>query len=559
MRAILVMTLVILFSRTASACMAPPAPAKACDDTAHIRISPNGWASVTAHVKHAGSDNSFCLEPTWHAPEVTVLRDDGSLVGTYCPVPGVSYSFPDDGHHHGYATLEIRDASNQDAIDVMAARLRKLAGADVNYTKQIDKSSPAVAAYLAAHITDTVEALEAKAAERLIRNNYPNAVVYRGALPIAGGANERIILGAWDGASVSPLDLQDGTALDVFAFDIERAHPQDVEVTQGAPVSPDTLGSTLLKVFGALGPPIGALGGGDPVDLALTTFFNAKCAPGGAGTCQATLHEVTATYTSVRVSSTVVGGFNYSVQVCRDPAAKSESASTVQQSTGTGAQQQPPAGTSKACLGATPDQITASVSFKTHSRHRVWSVGIEAGWDMGENSKYAMSGYAFQPLAQGGPDQLYQLQGESKPVDRVVFSALFLVYPFGGECTGGGITFCTNHLGFGFGPTFWRGAGAEPFRQWNLRVLYEITSGVLVSTGPSWRSYDAPSDQIGTVVSVSRPGQTPPLQTYPQWAAMWTAGLTVDLSLLGDAVSAVSNAASSSTSSATGGKTGGKP
>jgi hypothetical protein len=554
---------VLLPARAAASPPCPPQPAKACGGNAHIHITPSGWTYITPQPDGDVGDASFCLDvgpappgvaaPAWNAPKLIVTSDDGTPVGDYCPIPGNTYALPDDGHHHGFVNVDISDPGNQTALAVLATRLLAMARADSTYKAAVAAGAPGIAAALGANPGKTSEDLEQRAAQRAVLG-VTDVTVYRGVLPTTyvPAGTRRIVLGAWDGATATNLDLLDGETVDVFAFGVDSSQPQDVEVIQGVAVTPGPLAGQVIKAIGLLAPGagIGALGGINAYDNAMNTYYQNNC---GAGSdCARQLAAPNAVYTSVHRSSTVIGGYTYSAQVCRD--------ATTKQTPGSAAQQ-PPAGVSKACTGATPDQITASAAFKTHTRHRVWSVGVEVGWDTLESGDFSLSGYGYQPVGQSGPDQLYQLQGQSKAVDRVVFSALLLLYPLKWGCGQFIVPWCANHVAVGFGPSLWRGAAAEPFHQWNFRALYEITSGVLVSFGPSLLSYNAPVEQVGTLVSVPRPAQTPSVQSTNNWTTVWTVGLTVDLSLLGDAVSAVAAAATpnSGSSANASGKTGGKP
>jgi hypothetical protein len=529
-----------------------PHPAHAqspCKKDAHIRITPSGWTDVSPTTSTTGvGDVSFCLDSgpetaaTWNRPRILITAQDGTEIEDKEVKPGETYpTVVSDRRNTGLVNIEIRD-ENSSATNVLAQRLLKAANDDETFTAsmaQIEKAYPEVG----------IEKLKKVAAQVAKIMMDTQSLVYAGVMPVRGGSRQQIIMGAWDGPSTARLDLGDGDGVEVFAFNITQDQPQDVEVVQGSAVPPSSLAGALLKVFktvtsGGLSPlgisPESAERPEGKVASALLTFRD-KCSKDQK--CHDSLYRPTASYTSRRTVATVVGGYNYAAQVCKDPPPKGGTDSGK-------LGQQPASSISKACTGAASDQITASVAFTTRAVHRIWGVGVELGWDMWEPKSFAMSGYGFQPVAQGGPDQLYQLQGQSKPVDRAVFSALMLLYPFEGRCLDYALPFlhiplCANHFAIGFGPTFWRGAGAEAFRQWNLRAGYEITSGVLVSFGPSWRSFDAPVQPIGTIESVPKPAQAPPLQTSPQWAMMWTAGLTVDLSLIGDAVTAVSAAASS--------------
>jgi hypothetical protein len=172
---------------------------------------------------------------------------------------------------------------------------------------------------------------------------------------------------------------------------------------------------------------------------------------------------------------------------------------------------------------------------------------------------FPTSGYAYQAIAQSGPDQLYQLQPVNHLSDAFTSSALLLFYP---------IAWWDNNEEYeeelkdwswmkqivvGFGPTFLRGGSGEFAKQINVRAGYEITPDLLVWMGPSWRSLDvpyAPGALSGSIVSVPRPATTPPLGTTQAMDLLWSFGLAVDLDVLSAAAAAVTKAV---TNPATGG------
>ena len=172
-------------------------------------------------------------------------------------------------------------------------------------------------------------------------------------------------------------------------------------------------------------------------------------------------------------------------------------------------------------------------------------VSHDLGWTATATSP--LSGYSYVPVSQTGPDQFYELVGQSKWADHTTLSALLMFYPLPllqaapprrsvDRAIWGG-------FGVGFGPTFWRGAGAEAFKQWNLRIsIAELYPGLVFSMGPSWRTYDR-ALMANTVVSVPKPATAPStFQTTPDSDVEFSLGLSVDLSLIASGISTVAGA-----------------
>lgn len=185
------------------------------------------------------------------------------------------------------------------------------------------------------------------------------------------------------------------------------------------------------------------------------------------------------------------------------------------------------------------------------SRHRVLGLGVELAYGQSITG-FPYSGYGYVPVAQGGPDVLYQLQAINDFTDSITSSALLLVYPIalaarGRACVDDAARFvCTDGLfAVGFGPTFLQGGTANFARQWNLRAGLGIVPHVLLLTGPSWRTMGVssePSAYLGSLVSVPRPASTPLLTTVPRADIQWSLGIAVDLAVLPDLVSAAAKA-----------------
>ena len=196
------------------------------------------------------------------------------------------------------------------------------------------------------------------------------------------------------------------------------------------------------------------------------------------------------------------------------------------------------------CNSATP-AIEATLDFQTLPFHRTVGLAVDLGWTATATSP--LSGYSYVPVSQTGPDQFYELVGQSKWADHTTLSALLMFYPLPllqaapprrsvDRAIWGG-------FGVGFGPTFWRGAGAEAFKQWNLRIsIAELYPGLVFSMGPSWRTYDR-ALMANTVVSVPKPATAPStFQTTPDSDVEFSLGLSVDLSLIASGISTVAGA-----------------
>jgi hypothetical protein len=197
------------------------------------------------------------------------------------------------------------------------------------------------------------------------------------------------------------------------------------------------------------------------------------------------------------------------------------------------------------------------------------SVAVEEAYNW--SGSLSVGGYAFQPVAQTGTDQLYQLQPVTNAADNLTLSVAVVGYPLvpllgsGAGCLltskmrgekpslGSNVwwglrhLFCASNVAVSFGPTLVRGSNAEVFQQWNLRAGYEILPYVLVMLGPSFQTENVPIAPIGTLVSVPRPATTPTFASAPQTDVLWGVGLSVDLAVLLDGVAAISNSVSSPT------------
>ena len=523
--------------------MATPSETDGCEK-AELRLFPDGQISY----RSGGSvdKGSACLDhyqdekTSWQVQSpadkaklssIVVRLDNSSHSNNKCfqVDAGKTFSFP---HLDGSGPIQLTVfASPSSPSDQSSARAQWQPAAEAG------SKDPAVQVALATALktdptvqTDFDSAVAAFAANGAANYGSTPQPVFRGMVPNPNDDTALIPLEAWSGASVVASRYTDGQTIRLFAFDLDAVTPQDVEVVQGAAIDNSSLLAPLVQAFGLLGVGIKSASA-VPVTNAFQLAATAKMKP-------------SARYTSRVVSATIQGGYQYSAEVCQAAASKGADAGPT-----------PPNG-SKACAGATQDQISASAAFKVPARHQVVSAVIELGWNF-PSGGFPTSAYAYEPISVSGPDQLYQLQKVDKFTDQVTSSALLAFYPFAIWKP----TWCANYdprlfcpvdgFGIAFGPTFLRGSTGELFKQWNLRLMVELATGVLFTFGPSWRAFDVPSGTLDQIVSVPKPAASPTLVTHNEWQPQFSMGLSLDLSLLGNAVSAVANAASGSSSSST--------
>jgi len=179
-----------------------------------------------------------------------------------------------------------------------------------------------------------------------------------------------------------------------------------------------------------------------------------------------------------------------------------------------------------------PDDLTAERTLRLH-RHRTISLAVELALDGLIGGSIDYGGYAFVPVGSGeGPSRLYQLQGDGRFIDHVSTSVLLVAYPFarvGPRCLEGWFV--------GAGTSLFEGTTANLFKQLDLRFGVELTHGLLLSTGPSFRSVEVPADLApGTIVAVGLNAPAPTFGTTPETTFAWSIGLALDLTVLADAV-----------------------
>jgi len=125
-----------------------------------------------------------------------------------------------------------------------------------------------------------------------------------------------------------------------------------------------------------------------------------------------------------------------------------------------------------------------------------------------------------------GPDQLFQLRYITD-VRQLVSTSILL-----------GVQH--HHTYVGFGPSLWLGGSSSLFTQWNLRVGWAFTKGVLLTVGPTLRVVPRPIDYAQEdVVAVPRPATgdpaAPTIRTHDTVAFGASLGIAIDLAALADA------------------------
>ena len=516
-------------------------------------IGPGGRVELTARK----NDATFCLPSSWWLKDGASLKQEATASNPYvrlflrtlwdqplqCAADSgpsdkngqscwlsldTTYRIEDDGEHQGAVKAQIHAeyASVRGPLTLSPANraaLLKYAIQEATDTTRPDHAACANALDKPSeHVFANEQEVEEDVAEIVTSDD---VILYDGILVSASSDTSRpmVQLSALDPVASDVRTFHDGANLGAIAYNLNAGAPQDVEILQGSALAPSATVGVISAALALIVPaaiPKSAFG----FKLAANESATLQCLRSALHDAKSPVSFVA--YTSRQVSKTVTGGYSYTAEVC---SAKS-----------TGAAGDPPA--SKACVSASTDQITSQLSFAVQARHSIVSAGIEVAENWSPRT-HALSGFAYQPISQSGPDELYQLQGQTKIADMTTISALLLLYPL--PCVGNG-----DALAFGVGPTFWRGANAEAFKQWDFRILFGLSwlhaPGVLASVGVSYHAYDAPSPGVGSVVSVARPAQPPPFATTSADEVLVSAGVALDLSLVGSAVTAIANAASMS-------------
>jgi hypothetical protein len=158
---------------------------------------------------------------------------------------------------------------------------------------------------------------------------------------------------------------------------------------------------------------------------------------------------------------------------------------------------------------------------------------------VGGNIDYG--GYGFVPVGSGsGPSRFYQLSANDRFADHLTTSLLLIAYPW--ALANAGCPWAQRWF-VGVGTSLFEGTNANLFKQVDFRLGYELAHGLLLSTGPSFRSVDAPASlAAGSIVAVGANEPPPSFSTKPITTFAWSVGLGVDLAILGDAVNFVGKA-----------------
>jgi len=363
--------------------------------------------------------------------------------------------------------------------------------------------------------------------------------VFRMVLPSRSESDDLLVWNAVGPPVFLSTDLRRGDRLDIVAYNVrtsaDGSPAKRIAVTKGDPVLPEnTLNLAAIFAGAKVLFPLPA-GEKEAVESPGKKLY--RCLYDQAARVRVP------PYTSAFATWVVDGGFNYSVQLSKvepeTPPAASASASSSPCSSG--------AVCALCCAAPAASSASAKtsgdapVSFTTRARHRVVSVVAEGAWGH-DVSGFSNSGYGYLPdsQSQGGPDQLYTLApNPPNHANDLTVAALLAAYPLAAFDW----SKWADGLAIGFGPTLYRGSGAEFAKQWNLRAMYEFpfAPGFLVSTGPSFREVDVPNG-IGASVSIPRPATPPTLTTEPRTAFEWSVGVSVDLALVTTAASSVAGA-----------------
>src|SRR3569623_1658837 len=175
--------------------------------------------------------------------------------------------------------------------------------------------------------------------------------------------------------------------------------------------------------------------------------------------------------------------------------------------------------------------IVASYDFVTEDAHRFISTVTELGgnWFW----KRPIGGWTTEPVVgTSDPSLLCVGSGHNKWIDHMTLSQLLVAYPYH-----------TSHadwaqgIAFGLGPSLIEGGHTAVFRQWNFRALWEpwFARGVTVSAGMSARLLSPPRDVPEGALLVGSMEMAPSFSQDETWGWLFSAGIGIDLSILGDA------------------------
>jgi len=188
----------------------------------------------------------------------------------------------------------------------------------------------------------------------------------------------------------------------------------------------------------------------------------------------------------------------------------------------------------KDCSARTdPGKITAQRKIKVYTHPSYFGVALEFGGSapIGKTN-LPIGGYAFQKVESAtGPQQLYQLRSFDRVSDHLTFSTLFVVYPLAHLEVE-----AAERLGLALGPTLWRGGAGEFGKQWNARLVWgpPRVPGLLLQTGLSLEWVNAPAQvPVGSYVSAPQGGPAPDFRADNHPRLLFSAGIALDLTILG--------------------------
>jgi hypothetical protein len=175
--------------------------------------------------------------------------------------------------------------------------------------------------------------------------------------------------------------------------------------------------------------------------------------------------------------------------------------------------------------------IVSSVDFSTEAPHPFISTVTELAGNW--SSSTPLGGWTFDPvIGTSDPSQLFVLKQHNSSGDHMTVSQLLVVYPFYARHE-----LWAQGFALGFGPSLFQGTSADLFSQWNGRLLWEppFARGVTLSVGLSARGIEVPHNLPTGAVVVGEMGKAPAFAEDHSWVLLYSAGLGIDLSILGKA------------------------
>ena len=171
-----------------------------------------------------------------------------------------------------------------------------------------------------------------------------------------------------------------------------------------------------------------------------------------------------------------------------------------------------------------PEEVDAETTFRkvtVKSLHNWWGLAFEMAFSptLGNLGRR----YEWDRVSGQGEDTLWRLSVQSR--GPVVWTSNVLLTFYPGR----------NEWGFGFGPTVLRNGVAELGKQWNARVMYEMSPGLLITVGGNVGTNDALSyaSEGDLAVQASAP---PAPDTGNEYAAGMSVGLGLDFAFFEEAI-----------------------